>query len=384
LPKDTSRFDVAVVGGGVIGLAVAWRAAQRGATVCVLERDEPGRGTSAVGAGMLAPVSEAVFSERHLLALGLASAAAYPAFAAELEATTGADAGYLRCGTLLAAQDADEAEWLGRELEMRSALGLENVRRLLPTAARRLEPGLAPALRLALAIDDDHAVDPRKLTRALALAVRHAGGTVRSGAEVVRIAIAGDQVTGVLTAAGEHIVADQVVIAAGPWSPAVAGLPAHAQVPIHPVKGQIIRFHDPAGPGLLTRVLRMRTCYVVPRGDGRYVLGATMEERGFDDTVTAGAVYELLRDAAELLPGIGELVIDELSAGFRPATPDNAPVLGPGALPGLAWAAGHYRHGILLAPVTAEILASFLAGDAAHELAAPFDPTRFVAQPAVV
>jgi glycine oxidase len=139
--------------------------------------------------------------------------------------------------------------------------------------------------------------------------------------------------------------------------------------------------HDPAGPGLLTRVLRMSPGYVVPRDDGRYVLGATMEERGFDTTITAGAIFELLRDAIELVPGIAELVIDELVAGLRPTTPDNAPVLGPGLMEGLLWATGHYRHGILLTPITAEILCLALAGEEPHELAGPFGAARFAKVP---
>jgi glycine oxidase len=189
----------------------------------------------------------------------------------------------------------------------------------------------------------------------------------------------GGRVTGVELADTERLHAEQVVIAAGPWAGLLRGVPEPARVPIHPVKGQILRLHDPAGPGLLTRVLRMRTGYVVPRGDGRYVLGATMEERGFDVSVTAGAVFELLRDAGELLPGIAELVVDEVSAGLRPATPDNAPAIGPAGIDGLLWAAGHYRHGILLAPITAEIVTAALAGEEPPdpELAEPFAPGRF-------
>jgi glycine oxidase len=381
LPEPSSTSDVVVIGGGVIGLAVAWRASQRGLGVVVLECAEPGAATSAVGAGMLAPISEAVLSEQALLRLGLASARAYPEFVAALEDATGLDAGYLACGTLLAARDADEAEALERELAMRGALGLE-VHRLRASAARRLEPALAPALRLALDIPGDHAIDPRKLTRALVQAVRRAGGEVRAQAPVAELRVSHDRVTGVTLAGGQTLAAGAVVVAAGPWSAQIGGIPEEARVPLHPVKGQIMRMHDPGGPGLLTRVLRMRTGYVVPRGDGRYVLGATMEERGFDDSVTAGAVFELLRDASELLPGIWELVIDELSAGFRPATPDNAPAIGAGSLPGLHWATGHYRHGILLAPITAELLAGELAGGAPPldpELARAFDPTRFAA-----
>jgi glycine oxidase len=380
MARDSSRFDVVVVGGGVIGLSVAWRVAQRGLRVTVLERDEPGGATSAIAAGMLAPISEAVFTEKPLLRLGLASAQAYPGFVAELEEATHLDSGYLSCGTLLAARDADDAEWLARELAMRTSLGLE-VKRRLSSDARRLEPALAPALRLALEIPGDHVIDPRRLTHALTEAVRRAGGEVRSRTTAAEVLVSDGRVTGVQLATGEQLGAAELVLAAGPWSPQVGGLPDHARVPLHPVKGQIIRMHDPSGPGLLTRVLRMRTCYVAPRGDGRYVLGATMEERGFDASVTAGALFELLRDATELLPGIGELVIDELSAGFRPATPDNAPAIGPGALAGLHWATGHYRHGILLAPITAEILACRLAGEEPPpvELAESFDPTRFAA-----
>jgi glycine oxidase len=168
-----------------------------------------------------------------------------------------------------------------------------------------------------------------------------------------------------------------VVVASGAWSGSLGGIPDHARVPVHPVKGQILRMRDPAGPGMVSRVLRMRGGYLVPRGDGRYVLGATVEERGFDTTVTAGAVFELLRDAVELVPGVGELVIEELSAGLRPGSPDNAPAMGPSALPGLHWAVGHYRNGILLAPTTAEIVVQALVGEELPEVAAAFSPKRF-------
>jgi len=366
-----------------VGLAVAWRAAQRGLRVTVLERaDAPGAGTSAVAAGMLAPISETIATELPLMRLGLASVDAYPEFVEELSDASGMDPGYLRCGTLLAARDGDEAEALGRELELRESLGLA-VHRLRSSEARRLEPALAPALRLALEIPDDHAIDPRKLTAALARAVTTAGGTLRCRAAVEEIGASGGRLTGVRLAGGEQVSAEHVVVAAGAWTEAVRGLPAQARVPIHPVKGQILRLHDPAGPGLLTRVLRMTGGYLVPRGDGRYVLGATMEERGFDTTVTAGGAFELLRNAFELLPSVTELVIDELSAGLRPTTPDNAPAIGPGSIRGLHWAVGHYRHGILLTPITAELVVGALAGESVPE---EFSPTRFagVAVPAGV
>ncbi len=195
------------------------------------------------------------------------------------------------------------------------------------------------------------------------------------------MSISNDRVTGVRLDDGSEIAAESVVVAAGPWSSALDGIPDGARIPIHPIKGQILRLHDPAGAGMLTRVLRTGGGYLVPRGDGRYVLGATMEERGFDTTVTAGGVYDLLRNAFELLPSVTELVIDELSAGLRPATPDNAPAIGPGSVPGLHWAVGHYRHGILLTPITAELVVGALAGEGG--IPDEFAPTRFADVPAV-
>jgi glycine oxidase len=379
LSNRSRTFDVVVVGAGVIGLAVGWRAAQRGLKVLVLERgEEPARETSSVAAGMLAPISEALATELPLMRLGLTSVGMYPDFVAELtEASEGADPGYLRCGTLLAARDTDEAESLARELELRRSLGLP-VNRLRGSEARRLEPALAPALRLALEIPDDHAIDPRKLTAALVRALAVAGGELRLGTSVTAVQTESERVTGVRLADGTDVTADNVVVAAGPWSSALDGIPAGASVPVHPIKGQILRLHDPAGPGLLTRVLRMTGGYLVPRGDGRYVLGATMEERGFDATVTAGGAFELLRNAFELLPSVTELVIDELSAGLRPATPDNAPAIGPGAIPGLHWASGHFRHGILLTPITAELVVGGLMGEPVPD---EFAPTRFAGAP---
>jgi glycine oxidase len=380
VPNRSSSFDVAVVGAGVVGLAIGWRAAQRGLRVIVVDRAErPGAGTSSVAAGMLAPISETLATELPLMRLGLESVSLYPQFVEELIDASGMEPGYLRCGTLLAARDGDEAEALARELELRHSLGLA-VERLRASEARRLEPALAPTLRLALEIPDDHAIDPRKLSAALAVALQRAGGELRVGAAVEDVVVEGGRVSGVRLAEGERIAADSVVVAAGPWSSSLDGIPAGARVPVHPIKGQILRLHDPAGPGLMTRVLRMTGGYVVPRGDGRYVIGATMEERGFDTTVTAGAVFELLRNASELLPSVTELVIDELSAGLRPATPDNMPAIGPGAIPGLHWAVGHYRHGILLTPITAELAMAGLRGD---PIADEFAPARFTGVRAV-
>jgi glycine oxidase len=372
--------DVAVVGGGAIGLAIAWQACARGLRVTVLDRGSLGGGASQVAAGMLAPVAEAEYGEsgQRLLELGLASAERWPRFAAELAEASGLDPRLREHGTLLVARDRDEAEALERELSFRRRLGL-GAHRLRASQARRLEPALAPTLRLALELPDDHSVDPRALTAALAAASQRAGAVLRPSVEVERVLLDrdGDRVTGVELHGGERIIAGTVVIAAGAWAGRLAGLPAGAEVPVRPVKGQIVRLRDLSGPGLLERVIRFEGGYLVPRGDGRYVLGATMEERGFDTTVTAGGVWGLLRDAAELVPGIWELAIEELCAGLRPGTPDNAPIVGPGALEGLLWATGHHRNGILLAPLTAELVTPLLVGEAPHPLAPHCAPRRF-------
>lgn len=373
MPQDpTATADVVVIGGGVIGLSVAWRAAQRGRAVCVIERGELGGGASHVAAGMLAPVTEADPGELALLELGLRSAKAWPAFARGLEAASGLDAGLRRCGALVVARDGDEAAALDREHALRRELGLD-VERLLPSAARRLEPALAPTTRLALAVTGDHATDPRATVAALAEAVRREGVVVCTGLAAERIQRDRAKITGVLLAGDGGVVrTEQVVIAAGAWSGAIEGLP---QVALRPVKGQIMRLRDPRGAGLLERIVRFEGGYLVPRGDGRYVLGATMEERGFDTTVTAGGIYQLLRDAGEIVPGVHELIVEETAAGLRPATPDNAPLLGAdGEIDGLVWATGHHRNGILLAPLTAELVADALDGAA---VPAAFAARRF-------
>jgi glycine oxidase len=375
---NVSGVDVAVVGGGAIGLSIAWRASTRGLRVLVLERDRVGGATSHVAAGMLAPIAEARPAEEPLLELGLRSARAYPEFVRELTRAADQDVGYSQCGTLLVARDEDEARALERELELRLRYGLA-VERLRPSAARRLEPALTPALRLALDVPDDHAIDPRRLTAGLAAAIRSAGGEVREGTAVSGLEHTAGRVSGVTLADGSSVAAEAVVIAAGAWA---GELTTPSVIPSRPVKGQIMRLHDPSGPGLLRRVVRMGPTYVVPRGDGRYVIGATSEERGFDTTVTAGAAFELLRDAVELVPGVSELVLDEFSAGLRPGTPDNLPVIGADAVVGLHWAVGHGRGGILLAPVTAELVCAALLGESADLGADAFAPGRFASAPA--
>ena len=386
--SENQPVDAIVVGGGIIGLAVAWRARQAGMTVTLLERELVGQGTSRVAAGMLAPVAEVEFGEagRRQLELGLRSAQMWQAFASELQDTAGMSVGLMRTGTLLAARDEDDVREIERQLAFRRSLDLA-VRRLRQSEARELEPALAPTVRLALEAPDDHSVDPRLVLAALTLACVQDGVQLREHAPVARVELhgAGQQgadeddlgarrrVTGVTLEDGERLSAGQVVLAAGPWSESIGGLPIQARVPVRPVKGQSLRLRDPAGPGLVRRVLRFRGGYLVPREDGRYVLGATVEERGYELAPTAGGVYELLRDARELVPGITELQVEELSVGLRPGTPDNIPTIGRGALEGLIWATGHYRNGVLLAPLTAELVIATLTGDR-RPLARSLDP----------
>ena len=377
-----------VLGGGVIGLSAAWRARERGMSVTLLERDAIAQGTSRVAAGMLAPVAEVEFGEagRRLLDLGLRSAEMWPAFAADLKAIAGMDVGLLRTGTLLVARDEDEARELERQIAFRDSLGLR-AERLRPSEAREREPALAPTVRLALEAPEDHSLDPRRLLQALRRACEASGVKLCENARALRIDTdaAHARVTGV-TLAGEQglesLAAGQVLVAAGAWVEQIEGLPAHARVPVRPVKGELLRLRDPAGPGLLARVVRFAGGYLVPRADGRYVLGASMEERGFDTSATAWAVHELLRDAHELVPGVSELEIEELCVGLRPGTPDNAPAIGPGSLEGLTWATGHHRNGILLAPLTAELVVEVLMEETpAHPTANPLllacAPERF-------
>src|SRR5919197_1073227 len=301
--------DVVVVGGGAIGLGVAWRAAQAGMAVTVVD-EAPGRGASWAAAGMLAPVTEVHYGEQALLALNL-------------------------------------------------------------EAAARVRGGVLAA--------GDHQVDNRALVVALLAACDRAGVTTRPG-RVAEVRAAGGRVSGVTLAGGEALAAGTVVLAAGCWSGALGGLAAELLSPVRPVKGQLLHLRGPAGQPLCQRNVRGLEAYVVPRADGRVVVGATVEERGFDTRVTAGAVHDLLHAAAELLPDVAELELVEAVAGLRPGSPHNPPLLRPARPDGLLVATGHYRNGILLTPVTAAAVAELLAGGPVPEAIAPFSPRRF--QPA--
>ncbi|HEX8133573.1 MAG TPA: glycine oxidase ThiO [Actinomycetes bacterium] len=365
--------DVLVVGGGVIGLGTAWRAAQAGMAVTVVD-PSPGRGASWAAAGMLAPVTEVHYGEQALLRLNLAAADRWPGFAAELEEAAGRQVGYRRCGTLTVARDTDDNAALEDLYRFQLRCGLQ-VERLRSRDCRRLEPGLAPSVRGGVLAPGDHQVDNRALAGTLLAACERAG--VRLLADrATGLRLDGERVTGVTVAGGGSPAAATVVLAAGCWSRELGGLAAELLPPVRPVKGQLLHLRGPADDPLCRRNVRGLEVYVVPRADGRVVVGATVEEQGFDTRVTAGAVHDLLRAALELLPDVAELALVETVAGLRPGSPDNAPLLGPAGIDGLVVATGHYRNGILLAPVPADAVAELLASGRVPAAIAPFSPAR--------
>jgi len=365
---------VLVAGGGVIGLAVAWQAALRGLSVRVLD-DSPGTGSTYAAAGMLAPVTEVAYGEERLLALARASLERYPSFVAELEQASGAAVGLRTAGTLLLGFDEDDLRAIDELHGFQRELGLD-AERLTPSACRRREPGLSPRIRGGLHVPGDHSVDPRALHAALLVAAGRAGVEVVP-ARVAELLVDGGRVAGVHLEDGNALSADTVVLALGARSGRLPGVPEGA-VPVRPVKGQILRLRgEPVLEGTVRALVRGRPVYLVPYGPDGLVVGATMEEQGFDQRVTAGAVLDLLRDGAEVVPGLTELELVETLTRFRPGTPDNAPLLGPCPLPGLVLATGHHRNGVLLTPVTADAIAELLAEGALPEVAAPFTAARF-------
>jgi glycine oxidase len=333
---------VAVVGGGIIGLAVAWRLVRRGAGVTVYD---PGGDDGAwwVAAGMLAPGGEAAFETEALAGLMRESARRWPAFAAELAAETGHDLGYDETGTLSVALTADDAA------EARRLWAYQGLR---PTALRELEPELSPRVRAGAHAPHDRQVDPRRVVAALRAAL-------------------GDRIEARHVTDVHELGADTVVVAAGCGTAALTGLP------VRPVKGQLLRLRGE--PGVLRHVISGaadgRHVYLVPRADGEVVVGATQEERT-DRAVTAGGVLDLLRAAIDLVPALAEFELAETIVGHRPATPDNAPLLG-AVSDGVVVAAGHHRNGVLLAPVTADLIAELVLTGEPDPLLHPFRPGRF-------
>jgi glycine oxidase len=345
----------------VIGLSCAWRAARRGARVAVVERSRPPAGATRVAAGMLAPVGELAFGEPELLKMTLAAAELYPDFAAELEAASGIPTGYRRDGALHIALDRDEAAELRRVHELQRSLGLGAVW-LPPRRCRELEPALTPSFNGGVHAADEASVDPRALAAALLAALEAEGVELLLGIGVEAALFEGERIAGLRTESGAELRAGSVVLAAGAWSGRAEWLPDAARPPVRPVKGQILELRSRDGAPPCRRIVASERVYLVPRPDGRLIVGATVEEQGFDTAVTAGGVHELLREAYRLLPDVAEMELIEATAALRPCTPDNLPLVGESGVDGLLWATGHYRNGILLAPLAANLLAERLEG----------------------
>lgn len=343
--------DIIIIGAGVAGLGMAWRLAEEGHDVVVLEKDEAGAGASTAAAGMLAPTAEVRFEEVELLQMGQRSLELWPDFARTLEEASGMSIDYRTEGTLVVAVDRDDLAAIEHLHRYHAELGLPATM-LDGDEARQLEPGLAPSIPGAVHCPDDHQVNPDLLVEALVTAFGRAGGDLREGVEVERVIAKDGSVEAVETTSGERLEARVVVLAAGAWSRKIDGLgPDRPQV--RPVRGQMIAL-ELGEPELCRHVLRAPDAYLVPRSNGELVIGATMEEMGWDDRLTAGGVFELLRGAWETLPGIYDAPIVGTWTGFRPMTLDNHPIIGWGEQDGLYVATGHGRNGILLTALTAE------------------------------
>ncbi len=360
----------------MIGLAIGWRLAGAGCRVTLFERDEPGGGASWAAAGMLAAGIEAEPGELDLLALNRRSQELWPDFATELERKTGASVDLRQEGTIVVALNRDDAAQLRFAYDFQRQHGIA-LEWLTAAEARRREPHLHPNLAAAVFSPADHQVDNRLLVRALERAFTAAGGTLRTHATVEAVEIDDGRVTGVRVAGSRHE-ANVVVLAAGAWSGQVGGLPE--PLPVRPVKGQMLALRMDRAAPLLRHVVWAPKAYLVPRRDGRLIVGATTEERGFDPSLTAGGILALLEGAWRALPGIEELPIDEMWVGFRPGSRDDAPVLGPSGVPGLVLATGHHRNGILLTPVTAETVARYVLEGEVDPVIRPFALARFGAR----
>jgi glycine oxidase len=367
---------VVIIGAGVIGLGIAWRLAQR-ATVTVFDRGKAGAGASHAAAGMLAACCEAEPGEETLVMLGRESQKRWPAFAEELEQASGIDVELRREGTLVLALTADDQATIAHHLEFQRRLDLP-LEWLSAAATRAREPRLAGKIAGALFSPQDHQVDNRKLAQALRIAAERAGVNIHEHQPVKELAVRGGQAKGVVLEDGTSVAADIVVLAAGAWSRAIGGLPPDRRPPVRPIKGQMLALRmDPADP-LLTHVLWAPGAYLVPRRDGRLIVGATVEEKGFDTTVTAGGLLTLLEAAWRAIPAVEELPVDEIWVGHRPGSRDDAPILGPGPLDGLFYATGHHRNGILLAPVTADAMARLILDEVVEPAIKPFGLERFL------
>lgn len=369
-----ARADVAVVGGGLIGLSIAWRLAQMGRTVTVLERETIGAGASLAATGMLAPAAEHEPGSDPLLPLALDSLRRWPGFRDALEAESGRTIDYRPDGTLVLAVGRDEVERLRFRYDLQRRSGLDAT--WLPGGeVRRLEPGLRPSVTAGIHCPLDHQVDPRLVMDALAEACRRAGVILVERSPVTALDWSGGRVTGVRVA-DRGVAAETVVLASGAWSGAGGLLPDALALPVRPLKGQSLALSTTARTGGLARMVWTEQVHMAPKSDGQLIVGATVEDCGFRPGVTAGGLYALLEGARRVLPGIEEMEVEAVWSGYRPTSDDDAPILDALA-PGLVAATGHHRNGYLLAPVTADAIAELVMHGELPDVARPFTRARF-------
>jgi len=349
-------LDTVIVGGGIIGCSLARELASQGIRVAIIERGAPGQEASWAAAGMLAPSAEAEKGSP-IFHLCRASLLAYRPLVEELRAETGVDPEYRTEGSLLVFADEQERQQMLPSMNWQRSQNIA-VKELSAQELRSLEPNLAE-LPGAFFLPDDHQIDNRLLMNALVQSCRKHGVEFLLGRSVREITRNGSKVTGARIGDGEGsaIHAERVVNTAGAWAGgiAVAGV---APAPIRPVKGHMIALET--APGTLRHVIRSHRGYLAPRIDGRILVGSTMEEAGFDKTPRTAQVSGLLRVAQQLCPALGNSAVLDFWAGLRPASQDGLPILGPTELDGYWLALGHFRNGILLAPITAQILSSWL------------------------
>ncbi|MET0539608.1 MAG: glycine oxidase ThiO [Xanthobacteraceae bacterium] len=376
LSSCEKKLSVAIVGAGVIGLGIAWRLAARGVHVALFDRGGAGQGASHAAAGMLAACAEAEPGEEALIALGRQSQARWPAFADELRAFVGIDVDLRREGTLVIALTADDQARLQHHLVFQQQLGLP-VQWMTASETRQREPHLAGKLAGALFSPQDHQVDNRKVALALRHAAEAAGAVIYEHRPVEAISARAGRVTGIVLDDGTEVAADRVVLAAGAWSRSIKGIPPELLPPVRPIKGQMLAFQDNPAMPLISHVVRGPGVYLVPRNDGRLLIGATVEERGYDTSITAGGLLALLESAWRLVPAVEELTLAETWVGHRPGSRDDAPILGASPIDGLIYATGHHRNGILLAPITAEAITRLVVDDVVDNSIRSFGIERF-------
>lgn len=344
--------DLIVIGAGIIGLSIAWRAAQTGLKVVVVDRNQAGAGTTMSATGMLAAAAEYEPGGDSLLAFARRSQALWPSFCTELEEASGLGAGYDGSGTLICALSREELARLRARHSLQTSAGLDATW-LEGPALRKLEPGLRPSAVAGIFCADDHQVDPRRIIPALRIALRNAGGILIEGMEGVDLRRSGNTVAGIRSVIGECR-STHVVLATGVWTGEEGSVSRHLRIPMRPLKGQALCLRDRQGGPILRHVVWTENVHLAPKKSGRLIVGATVEEAGFDASVTAGGVFALLEGARRALPAVEELELEGVWTGFRPTTDDDAPIIGPSDVEGLILAVGHHRNGVLLAPVTAE------------------------------